>query len=257
MRLKRAFKRARRRVKRGIKRTTVSLPGGVKFNPLLGVPVGRPPLPPGFRIPPTRSVARSNFKTRVGASEQIKQPLYDFQVYPQAGSLSFKFFQVPQGQGGKTIHDTNMESAGQLPSPKAFAVTSIEIYFFPGTPIAAFGAQAAANFSDDVYNVLSVGHISLFQSSKIILDEAPLIRCPPAYGLRLSAALADGSTLAADSQSRIDYATACGPLYVVEPAIYIGSNENFSVDITFSALVPVAVAGRIGVVLGGILYRQS
>ena len=56
---------------------------------------------------------------RKGQYEGIRQSLFDFQVYGAAGQTSLAFFQVPIGQGGKTIDDTNMEIQGALPQPKA------------------------------------------------------------------------------------------------------------------------------------------
>ena len=64
---------------------------------------------------------------RPGMEEDIFQPLYDYQTYALAGTTSeYQFFQVPQGQGGKTLADTNMDSAGQLPAPKRALVTQVQ-----------------------------------------------------------------------------------------------------------------------------------
>ncbi len=66
---------------------------------------------------------------RRGEYEGIRQTLYDSAAYAAAGQTQLQFFQIPQGQSSKTIADTNMKSAGQLPQPQHFLVESIEIHF--------------------------------------------------------------------------------------------------------------------------------
>ena len=68
---------------------------------------------------------------RSGEFEAIRQSIYDTQVYAQAGQTSLTFFQSPLGQLGKTLADTNLELAGQLPNPKMQLVQSIEVLFYP------------------------------------------------------------------------------------------------------------------------------
>ena len=60
--------------------------------------------------------------------EVIDQPLWD--SLDLTGTTSFNtstLFQTPQGQGTKTIVDTNMESAGTLSAPKNQLVTGVSI----------------------------------------------------------------------------------------------------------------------------------
>ena len=116
--------------------------------------------------------------------EVTRQSLYDFQTYAAAGQTSLTFFQVPIGQTGKTIADTNLELAGQLPAPKNFVVESIEIYFFPAdAPVSidntAVVTAAITNYANDVDAVAQSGSLDFFIGSKSYLQEAPLGRFPP------------------------------------------------------------------------------
>ena len=99
---------------------------------------------------------------RQGSVEAINQPLYDFQTYPVAGATSFTFFQEPIGQSSKTLVDTNMESAGQLPRPKEFLIDSIEVHLYPGEDPAQSGLSASPEFLNDMYQILSKGHLQNF-----------------------------------------------------------------------------------------------
>lgn len=194
---------------------------------------------------------------RAGQIEGIRQSLYDFQTYAQAGQTSLTFFQIPVGQSNKTLADTNMEAAGALPAPKRFLIESIEIHFFPGNAVSAFGAQAAAENINDVYDVAKSGWLDLFIGSKSYLTEAPLGRFPSSSGLGIFGAFADASTAGANMQSRIDYARFGGKVYQMEPPILLVPTQNFKVTLNWPTAVAINANARIGVVMNGILYRNS
>ena len=50
--------------------------------------------------------------------------LYDTNTVPAALTTESRFFTVPEGQGGKTARDTNMEVGGQLTGVNAFQIRS-------------------------------------------------------------------------------------------------------------------------------------
>ena len=122
-----------------------------------------------YGLPPSVQGLQKFDVNRRGEVEAVRQSLYDFQTYASAGQTQLIFFQVPQGQGGKTKDDTNMELAGSLPRPKEFLIESIEIYFFPGVDIGQFGTQAESEWSNDVQAVGSSGFLDLFIGSKSYL----------------------------------------------------------------------------------------
>lgn len=196
---------------------------------------------------------------RAGSIEAVRASLYDFQVYAAAGQTSLTFFQVPQGQGGKTKSDTNMEAAGSLPAPKQFLIESIECHFYPGSPVDAFTAVAAALpvQGQDVYDVMKSGWLDLFIGSKSYLTEAPIGRFPPSTGMKLTGSATSNSATTGITKS--EYATFGGQIYKLSPEILLVPTQNFNVTLNWPALVPMTstIAGRIGIVLKGILYRNS
>ena len=223
--------------------------------------------PVGANIPPFDAI--SNYAVnRSGQYEGVRQSLYDFQTYAAAGATEFTFFQVPQGQSGKTLDDTNLEVAGSLPAPKNFLVQSIEIYLFPGvnpvTVANGTGTDAtASNFANDVYALQQAGFLDFFIGSKSYLQEAPLGRFPPKTCLKteFASAYQMKQAVAADESSQInmDYAVFSGRPYFVNPWVLLVPTQNFNVKLRFNTAValPSTADARIGIVLDGILYRLS
>lgn len=199
--------------------------------------------------------------------EVTRQSLYDFQTYAMAGQTSLTFFQVPIGQSSKTLADTNMELAGQLPAPKYFLVESVEIHFFPGPfPVSISNAAAddavLTNFSNDVYEVATSGSLDFFIGSKSYLQEAPLGRFPPKTRLDFGfgAAMSTHQAIAALSSAQIvgDYAAFAGRPYFLDPyRILLAPTQNFNIRLTWPTAVAISANARIGVVLDGLLYRLS
>lgn len=211
-------------------------------------------------------------KYRVNRSQEYevtRQSLYDITTYAAAGQTSLTFFQLPLGQAGKTIADTNLELAGQLPAPKYFLVESIEIYLFPGDdPVTvqnsvAAPAAVATNFANDQYAVEQSGSLNFFIGSKTYLEEAPLGRFPPKTRMETEFAFTNQSTTAgAETANQIsgDYAAWCGRPYFLDPyKILLAPTQNFNVTLTWptAVLLPSTADARIGVVLDGVLYRLS
>ena len=196
---------------------------------------------------------------RAGQMEVVRQSLYDFQTYAAAGQTQLTFFQVPQGQGGKTKYDTNMEVAGSLPNPKNFFVTSIEILFFPGSAIDTFAAAADAlpAQADDVYTFSKSGWLDFFIGSKSYLTEAPMAVFPSKNRLSIDSAIASNSATTGEVKS--EYAAMAGQPFVLDPGILLVPTQNFNVTLNWPTAValPSTVAARVGVRLNGYLYRNS
>jgi len=213
---------------------------------------------------PTRAEL-SRYSVNRPGWEAIKQSLYDYQVYAAAGQTQLTFFALPVGQGGKTLTDTNMTLAGQLPKNQEFLITSVEVWFSPTTPTvaaqmpAAFGAQAIAQIINDAYIVGRSGNLNLTIGSKPYLQEAPLGRFPQKAYFDLNAALSDVTTAGANLQSRIAYGHWCGRPYLLDPApLLLPENQNFSVSVAWpEGVQAITSPGRIGVILDGLLYRRS
>lgn len=217
---------------------------------------------------PNLTELQSYAVNRKGQYEGIRQSLYDFQTYAAAGQTSLTFFQVPVGQGGKTSADTNLEVAGSLPQPKHQLVESIEVYLFPGvdpvnltTGVAA--SLVASNFANDVYAVAESGSVDFFIGSKTYNEEAPIGRYPPKTKLETEFAVSIDvkQAVAADLENEVsmDYGVMCGRPYFINPAVLLIPNQNFKVTLKWPTPValPSGQDARIGVVLDGVLYRQS
>jgi hypothetical protein len=196
---------------------------------------------------------------RPGQLEVFRQSLYDFQAYAQAGQTNLTFFQVPVGQSSKTKADTNMSLAGQLPAGQQFLVQSMEVYFFPGTIVPGVGpvANLIDGFTNDVWAVAKGGWLEFTVGSKTYLTEAPLMRFPPKTRLDGWASENGNTTPGAALYTRTSYAVPAGRPYPIDPYILLESTQNFSVNLNWPAAVAVTNAGRIGMVLDGLLIRNS
>lgn len=204
---------------------------------------------------PTLAELRS-FKVRqAGNVEAIGASLYDFSTYAQAGQTSLSFFQVPNGQSSKTIADTNMTLAGQLPSGQAFLIESIEIFLFPAIEPGQTSTSdtVAAEFTNDVYDFMKSGSLNLNIGSKSYVTEAPLGRFPPKTRLDSNSAI---STSEATVTKLVDYAAMSGRPYLLRSPYLLESSQNFNLTMTWPAAVALSAAARVGVVLEGILYRD-
>jgi len=191
--------------------------------------------------------------------EVVRQSLYSFETYVMAGQSTLTFFANPVGSGGRTLADTNMTLAGQIPSGQRYALQTMEVYFIPGVfPSAANAAPGIDNHVNDIWEVYtSDAWLELKIGSKPYLQEAPLVRMPPSTRLIGFAGLSDSTTAAAAQFQRTSHIAASGAVYRIEPVLLLEPNQNFSVTVNWPALVPISVSGTLGVVMGGVQARNS
>jgi hypothetical protein len=210
----------------------------------------------GLKAPSLTQLEQYNVNVE-GQPEVIFQPIFDFQTYPVAGFTELAFFQVPEGQQGKSFDDTNMSITAALPVPINMAITDIQIWFFPDNAPSAIGSEVGLNWND-VYAVLKAGNLQIEIGSKEYLVDAPLMKFPPHARLAGQAALSDTSTAGAGQLAKIDYASAAGAVYNIVPLRLI-SQQNFVARVRFSTAVslPSFNDGRIGVHFGGFRYRLA
>lgn len=197
---------------------------------------------------------------RPNAIEVIRSSLYDTLAYAQAGQTQLKFFQTPQGQGGKTLADTNMQAAGALASPQSFLVQTIELFFYPNAsivPAVTGGTTAPAYVNDTSKFYRYGGWLDFFIGSKSYLDEAPLQKFPPRNGLSGFAALSDATTAGSTQLTSVTYASAAGPVYEINPPILLTPTQNFNVSLNWPTAIALSAAATVICTMSGYLYRNS
>jgi hypothetical protein len=217
---------------------------------------------------------------RAGQWERIKQGLYDTNLYPTAGQTQLNFFSAPVGFGTsvqqgnaastKSIQDTNMTLAGQIPASQNVLIETIEVNVLPGSSAAAatfamvnpvaFNAAASAGTvfaaASDAAAIYNSGALLLNVGSKNYLTEAPLSKFPPQTHLDVNAAV--GNTSATTGQTIVQLTRAEGRPYHIDP-VRLETGQNFSVQLVW----PVAVAtpsgfnAQVRVTLDGYLFRAS
>lgn len=203
--------------------------------------------------------------------EVIRQGLFDSAAYAAAGATSLSFFSTPIGQGTglggdvKTLTDTNMRLAGQLPAMQGFLIEAVEVLILPTTPTVAsampavFGAQAVQAQINDAYILARSGNLTLTIGSKPYLEEGPLMKFPASADFQVSGAASDATTAGANAQSRVGYGKRVGRTYSLGGApIFLTANQNFGVTLSWpEGLQAITNPARIVVTLGGLLYRRS
>lgn len=185
---------------------------------------------------------------RLDTTEELDWTLFDYTTYNAAGHTTLSFFQTPVGQGGKTKEDTNMDLAGQIPRMQEFLVERIIVDFTPGV---ALSTATLSKYSDDVQAVANSGILRLNVGSKYYKEEGPLGIYPPNH--RLEGFASTGLTA-----GNYNYSVSGGIPHDIIP-ISLTASQNFTVTLEWAAAkaLPSTTAGRIGVRLGGRLYRKA
>ena len=122
------------------------------------------------------------------AVEIVRQPIYDTMALVTDGSgvivsQGIQFFAIPQGQNGKTLVDTNVSVAGQLPYEEA-SVVGLRF------DILSRGGNISAQ---DMALILNNGTLSFKKEDRIIL-ECPLYMIPSGMGITGFASTTDTTT---------------------------------------------------------------
>lgn len=214
-----------------------------------------------------------------------RQPLYDRLVYDDAGIAGqLRFFQQQLGTGNssaiggtgtvKTLDDTNMVAAGQLPSPQAFLATSIEVLCEPGSistanafsPLdtafltnasaASVGLVPALNGINDINRILMGAWLRFEVGSAEYLTASRLDTFPPKSYIAPDASIAQSVQL---GHAGVAAARAVGRPFFINPPILLMPNVNFVITLNWAVAVatPTGMNARLTVRLDGIQYRKA
>lgn len=181
--------------------------------------------------------------------EIISQPLWDtVSVAAATATQQVTFFQIPRGGAvGKTLEDTNMVLAGQLPRPQIFHAKAVSFLVKETVPSAAVWA---ANPQD--YEEILDGVAQVVIGSKVML-EAPLYwlvqGCGPVVQQMTQAAGAAGARFT-NGLPGMPYR------WFLKHRLQIDENENFRVDCTWETAFNVAIAVDLVMFFDGELIRS-
>lgn len=201
-----------------------------------------------------------------GLDEQRRWSFYDRQVYAAAATVSgdVTLFSTPIGQGStaKTLLDTNMRQAGQLPARQAFIAYDIRVQ--PQLTVISEDATIAAanNIPDAFWSLIYGGSFTFRQAQKVDLELAPLAMLPAGYGAAgpiygggmASASTSGGAFLGSNGSPNRTALWDLDPLPIV-----ILPQRSFSVVLNFptAIVLPTGVGLNLWVHLDGVLLRSA
>lgn len=203
-----------------------------------------------------------------GLEEKRRWALYDRIVFAAAATVTGdqSLFTVPVGGGApaKTLLDTNLRQAGQLPARQALEIWDIRVH--PQLTVASDDASIVAfNNLVDTFNSLLYGGFLVFrQAQKVDLELSPLTMLPAGYGASgpiygdssLVAAAGAGSGAAILNNGHPSRAG----LWDLRPfPIILLPQRSFQVTITFptAIVLPAGVGLNLWCHLDGILHRSA
>lgn len=199
----------------------------------------------------------------VGSKEEaVWEPRYHYQSYAAAGFTSQSYFGSTMGSASGGLRDTNMEKANAIGNPARFSVEAIKIDLVQGNfPSLRSATLTTLNTHvNDLWEVVSAGHLQFRSISKTYLNVAPLWAIPAGQGLAGGGvATSTNQASAADAVNHIAIAS-CGipsPMGVrwLKAPIPLQAETPFFADVTYTTAVAITDAARLGVILDGLLIR--
>ncbi len=167
--------------------------------------------------------------------EIVSQPLWDtYDVLQGNTTTGFTWFQIPRGgAAGKTLEDTNMVLAGQLPRPQVFHAKAFSFFIKENTP--TDGIPLAD------YGELLDGTLQLIVGSKVML-ELPLYWMVSGFGH----VLYGGATGIIQGNGFAGH----GHKWFLKHRVLIDENENFRGEVTYeTAPTPTSTLDKVNCML--------
>jgi len=146
------------------------------------------------------------------AKERIDWTLYDSITLGAADTLA-TLFQIPYGQGGKKLADTNLKAAGTMPGKQKFLLKAITIHCEPDVTKALITSLFKSGAFD-----LKIGEKSYHQ--------VPMQRLTAGCGV-------DGLTTATSDNFYHNGLADPRAIYTLDEGIDIEIDENFQVELSW------------------------
>lgn len=181
-----------------------------------------------------------------GVTDYITQPLWDTMQIPMAGTSVLTFFTIPRGGtvtaalgGGtiKSIVDTNMDLAGQLPGGFGFQVNGFRLRFN--------------------WNVVTADVIIAINASTFIftVGQKDFLRLP-ACSLPSGSGVFVGGAGAITAGATSGWPTLANNFGIKGNPLVMGSTENFSATLNWSnGVQALSAAMFVQIILDGFLGR--
>ena len=203
-----------------------------------------------------------------GVEEKRRWALYDNATFAAAATVTgdVNMFTTPIGQGAtpKTLRDTNMRQAGQLPARQGMEVWDIRVQ--PElTLVNADTSVVVLNSFYTAFNALLYGASFTFrQAQKVDLEISPLAILSAGYGATVAAWGGADVTAAATAGAGAAILNNGHPsrmaLWDLDPLpIVILPQRSFQITINFptAVVLPAGVGLVLWVHLDGILHRSA
>ncbi len=212
----------------------------------------------------------ASFSSEVAGLEEMRRwALYDRLVVAAAGTVTGdqNLFTVPIGGGAtpKTLLDTNMRQAGQLPARQGMEVWDIRVHPQPTLLIDSVTTITILNAIQFAFYSLVYGGSFVFrQAQKVDLEIAPLAMLPAGYGISSASIFGTNITAAAAAGGGSVVLNNGHPsraaLWDLDPLpIVILPQRSFSVVMNFptAVVLPAGTGLNLWCHLDGVLHRSA
>jgi hypothetical protein len=181
--------------------------------------------------------------------EIISQPLWDtVSVAAATATSQATFYTIPRGgAAGKTLEDSNMTLAGQLPRPQVYYVKAVSFAVKATVP----AATSIPNSETDFAEILD-GVAQFVVGAKTML-EAPLYWFVAGFGINVQQLDAGAAVRAVNLTNGLQ---GMPYRWFLKHRIMIDENENFRIDCSWETAFNSAVAVDLVMVLDGELIRS-
>lgn len=189
-------------------------------------------------------------KFRGQKREIISQPIWDTApVAAATATTQATFFQIPRGgAAGKTLEDSNMTLAGQLPRPQVYFVKSLSFSVKPTVPVATGNPVSLVQ---DFLEILD-GVLQFVVGAKVML-EVPLAWLVAGFGAHVEQIDAGAAVRAVNMTNGLQ---GMPYRWFLKHRILIDENENFRGDVSWETAFSAAEAVDLQLFLDGELIRS-